>query len=122
MRLIGYVDGVQVTFTYTPPNTWTAIIPKQLDGIYIVELHAINEAGNIANYSGMIVKIDFSNLKIEVLENDILQQEINDGFIFEELNLDILSEELDNEINTEEIEDDIEVELITSEILIEELE
>lgn len=67
MRLIGYVGGVEVSFDFTPPNTFKASVPKRQDGVYIVELHAVDNAGNITNYSGIFIKIDYKNLSIELL-------------------------------------------------------
>lgn len=70
MRLIGNIDGIEVRFDFYPPNIFKAEIPKQLDGTYILQLHAIDEAGNITNYSDIFVRIDFKQLNIEVLPSN----------------------------------------------------
>jgi hypothetical protein len=94
MRLVGYVDGVEVKFDFTPPNTFTAIIPKQLDGIYILQLHAIDESGNQTNYSNIFVNIDFQKMSFRVLdenypykidENEILSIESGSDFHFSDI-------------------------------------
>lgn len=67
MKLIGYLDGIEVKFDFYPPNTFKAEVPKRIDGTYIIELHAADDAGNITNYSNLFVKIDFNLLKISIL-------------------------------------------------------
>lgn len=67
MKLIGYVDGIEVIFDFYPPNKFKAEIPKRIDGTYIVELHAIDDANNISNYSNIFIRIDFNKLKVEML-------------------------------------------------------
>lgn len=69
MRLIGHVDGVEISFDFHPPSTFTAEIPRQLDGTYILQLQAIDDAGNVTNYSNIFIKIDFSALKFQMLES-----------------------------------------------------
>jgi hypothetical protein len=67
MRLVGLVEGVEVSFYLTAPNTFTATVPKQLDGTYIIELHLFDDAGNQTNYANVFIKIDFSKMEIQVL-------------------------------------------------------
>jgi len=77
MKLIGHVKGVEISFDFHPPNIYKAIIPKQFDGVYIVNLKAIDDAGNENNYADMIVCIDFDEMSFKVLENN-LKYIIND--------------------------------------------
>jgi len=71
MKLIGYIDGVEVLFDFHPPNQFKAEIPKQLDGSYIVELYALDLAGNKSSlYSSIFIRIDYNNLKMEVLPSN----------------------------------------------------
>jgi hypothetical protein len=89
MRLVGYVDGIEVRFDFCPPSTFKAEIPRQLDGTYILQLRAIDDAGNETNYSNIFIKIDFQQLKIQILpinysciENGVnmAYRELNNGF------------------------------------------
>jgi hypothetical protein len=75
MRLIGCVDGVEISFDFHPPSTFTAEIPRQIDGTYIVQLQAIDDAGNVTNYSNIFVLINFNALKFQILESPF-------GFIY----------------------------------------
>ncbi len=70
MRLIGYVDGIEVKFDFYPPNTFKAEIPKKINGQYIIELHAIDDAGNQTNEANLIVAINFDKLTFKILEQD----------------------------------------------------
>jgi hypothetical protein len=70
MKLIGYIDGVEVTFDFYPPNIFRAEVPKHLNGTYIVQLKAIDAAGNVTNYSNIFIKIDFEKLTIQVLPSN----------------------------------------------------
>lgn len=69
MKLIGYVDGIEVNFNFYPPSTFRAVIPKKLDGKYILELKAVDDAGNIGCSTGMYIYIDFQHMKIKVLNS-----------------------------------------------------
>lgn len=69
MRLIGYVEGIEISFDFYPPNTFVGVIPKRLNGSYAVELHAVDEAGNISNQTGLYVLIDFQQMGFKVLDD-----------------------------------------------------
>lgn len=80
MRLIGYAEGIEVLFDFYPPNTFKAEIPKKLNGIYVLELHAIDEAGNQNNYTNMVITIDFNQLAFKILKQDFLSNENKNDF------------------------------------------
>lgn len=67
MKLKGYIDGVEVSFDFYPPNLWKAIIPRKLTGTYILQLKVIDSAGNETNFSDLFICIDFRNMKFEIL-------------------------------------------------------
>ena len=68
MRLIGYVDGIEVCFDFYPPNIYKAIIPKRLNGRYIVQLTAVDEAGNETNVTDIYMYISFQEMEFKVLD------------------------------------------------------
>lgn len=80
MKLLGYVDGVEVKFDFYPPNLFKAEIPKQLDGTYIIQLQAVDDAGNITGYSNIFVKIDFTSLKVQILPKNFDYIKNGEGF------------------------------------------
>lgn len=97
MRLIGYVDGVEVKFDFYPPNNFKAEIPKQIpkqiDGTYILELHAIDDAGNETSFSNIFILIDFIKMVFKVLEG-FHAVEGNKNYGFTELSEEYISKEL----------------------------
>lgn len=82
MKLVGYVDGIEVRFDFYPPNLFKTEIPKQIDGTYILQLHVVDDAGNITSYSNIFVKIDFKQLYMEVLSSNFnfIENGLNMGF------------------------------------------
>jgi len=85
MKLIGYVKGVEISFDFHPPNIYKAVIPKQFDGIYIVNLKAVDEAGNENNYADMIVCINFDEKSFKVHENNIKHIKKEEKYVYIEL-------------------------------------
>ena len=82
MKLIGYVGGAEIAFSFCPPNIFKAEIPKNQNGIYIVELHAVDDAGNQTGYTNMFVKIDFQQLKVSILppNYNFIENGVNLGY------------------------------------------
>lgn len=70
LKLIGYVDGIEISFDFYPPNIFKGIIPKKLNGRYIVQLKAIDEAGNETNTAEVYVYIDFKKMIFKVLDEN----------------------------------------------------
>lgn len=103
MQLIGYIDGIEVNFDFIPPDKFTAEIPKKMSGVYIVELHAIDAAGNTSSYSNIFIKIDFQNLKVEMLQLNYDHKNNNEENKFNELECEFRSLELKNPYTCNEI-------------------
>lgn len=87
VNLIGYVKGVEISFDFYPPNTYKGIIPKQVDGRYIVELRAIDEAGNISGTTDTFILIDFDKLEYKVIEESYKSILEDDKYSKEEIAL-----------------------------------
>ncbi|QZY56721.1 PF13754 domain-containing protein [Crassaminicella profunda] len=97
MKLIGYIDGVEVKFDFNPPNQFKAIIPKQLDGIYVLELHVIDQAGNRTNLTNMIVTIDFDKLMFEILEENYSDQMLEKDYSNRNLEKNYINQQENND-------------------------
>ena len=48
VALRGTVNGNIISFARAQGDRWEAIIPKSLNGAYVVDMSAVDEAGNIA--------------------------------------------------------------------------
>lgn len=68
MKLVGYVNGIEVAFDFYPPNTWKVIVSADITGRFVIQLKAIDEAGNSTSAMYVYVYIDFKNMVFKVLD------------------------------------------------------
>ena len=47
VMLKGTINGQDITLTRAQGDRWEAIVPASLDGAFVVDLTAIDEAGNV---------------------------------------------------------------------------
>lgn len=66
IKLEGVVDSVPVVFTRRDGDWWETTVPKTLNGVYVVELTATDEAGNIAYTAKYILTIDITALRVKL--------------------------------------------------------
>lgn len=67
VKLIGKVDNVDIIFTKAMGDDWEAVVPYDLDGEYIVELTAIDEAGNMSYVTKYLFIVNTSQLCVKLL-------------------------------------------------------
>lgn len=71
MKLTGKIEGQPVTFTLIRQEGRTSVfqaeVPATLDGEYVVELTATDDAGNVAFVCKYIVTIDMSGLCVHIV-------------------------------------------------------
>lgn len=67
VKLTGKVNNVQVEFTRISRELWETIVPKSLDGQYIVELTAYDEAGNFQYTTKYLLEIDYAALCVHLI-------------------------------------------------------
>ncbi|MDP4109322.1 MAG: PF13754 domain-containing protein [Bacillota bacterium] len=68
MKLTGYINGTEICFDFRPPSTFAAEIPRNISGVYILELHAADNAGNQANECSAAVLVNFNELIFKILD------------------------------------------------------
>ena len=66
VRLIGKVEGQDVIFTRLKGDIWTAEVPAQKSGRYVMELTAFDEAGNIAYCTDVLFSYDATAMKFTI--------------------------------------------------------
>ena len=66
VKLEGKVDGSVIIFEREEGDVWKATIPPRASGIYIVELTATDDAGNVAYCAKYIITIDVSALTVRI--------------------------------------------------------
>lgn len=85
MKLVGFIDGVEVVFDYFPPNQFKAYIPKRLNGIYNVELKCIDDGGNESGLAGMYIHVDVQKMIFKVLEKLYIEKVDTANFTVKEV-------------------------------------
>ena len=75
VRLEGKVQGKDVIFNRVYGDEWETIIPASLNGVYIVELTAYDDAGNMAYTARYILTIDLTSIHAKVRINRIVTKE-----------------------------------------------
>lgn len=65
-RLVGNINGEQIIFNRVEGDRWETTIPQSLNGAYIVELTATDEAGNEAFCARYVIVIDLTALRVSI--------------------------------------------------------
>lgn len=66
VRLEGKIDGNPIVFERKDGDRWETTIPANLDGVYVVELVATDEAGNQGYACQYILTVDLSQLCVHL--------------------------------------------------------
>lgn len=64
-KMIGKIDGQDIIFTRTANDDWRCVIPSQLDGKYVIELKAYDEAGNMLYITDILFTVDKTSLAVK---------------------------------------------------------
>lgn len=57
-RVFGTSNGLEINFTKSDDGKWITTIPRDLSGIYYLELYAEDDAGNISYMATVVMKFD----------------------------------------------------------------
>lgn len=79
-RVFGRANGIEITFEYREGDWWCATVPSNLEGEYIVDVYAEDEAGNVAHKCKMLFAICGHELRAYVL-NSGYRAEMKEGGI-----------------------------------------
>ncbi|MCM3789412.1 Ig-like domain repeat protein [Domibacillus indicus] len=80
VRMTGEIDGTSIIFSKDKSGTWVAPVPLNLDGEFIVEVTAYDEAGNMAYSTAMLFAIDPSTLSAQVIPLNYVYKVGDDPF------------------------------------------
>ena len=64
VRLTGTVNGDDVIFRRMEGDEWEATVPASLNGSYILDMTAYDEAGNTAYWARYIITVDLAALRV----------------------------------------------------------
>lgn len=79
-RVFGRVNGFEVSFEHQGGDWWNVTVPSNLEGEYIVDIYAEDEAGNIARKCKMLFAICGHELRAYVLDSGYRAQLKEGGY------------------------------------------
>lgn len=79
-RLIGTVNGEDVIFQHVHGNFWETSVPSSLDGTYVIDMTAYDDAGNEAYWAKYILTIDLTALCVHLKKHPYQAQILQDNY------------------------------------------
>ncbi len=67
VRVIGTIDGVEVTFDRAQGDVWQVPVPLDDDGEYVVEIIAEDDAGNRSYLTKLLFAVNAAQLCVHVV-------------------------------------------------------
>ena len=80
-KVIGKVNGEDVVFDQIDNGMWSVIVPSTLQGCFIVEAKAFDEAGNMAFTAKMLFIIDVSKLCVHIIPYPFSADRIESNYV-----------------------------------------
>lgn len=65
-RVWGEYDGKEIVFRQQDGGLWKAVVPKDMDGEYVVAVWAEDEAGNQSYMATLLFAVDPASLRFKV--------------------------------------------------------
>ena len=66
VKLIGKVNGQNIIFNHKEGDVWETVIPKNLSGVYVIELTAYDEVGNKGYAAKYLVTVDTKHMTVRL--------------------------------------------------------
>ena len=83
VSLTGKADNFELVFAKQQNNTWAAEVPPNIEtGRYIVELYAVDQAGNVGYWRGVLHMSQNQRVTLEILTDEYQAWLMNDLQIF----------------------------------------
>ena len=83
VKLTGKVDGKEVIFERSEGDRWETTVPYDLDGMYVVEVTAVNDRGLIAYRTKMLMIVDPRTLCVQLLPYEYICEVVSRDYIVE---------------------------------------
>ena len=80
VKVSGKIDGKEVIFERAEGDRWNVTVPYDLDGMYVVELTAENDAGNIAYCTKMLLIVDPATLCVRLVPLDYMVEVVPEDY------------------------------------------
>lgn len=97
VKVSGKVDGQDVIFERSEGNQWNITVPYDLDGMYVIEVTAENDAGNVAYCTKMLLIVDPATLCVKLVPLDymveVVPEEYETHIILEDYLVEVMEEQ-----------------------------
>lgn len=80
VKVSGKIDGKEVIFERAEGDRWNVTVPYDLDGMYVVELTAENDAGNVAYCTKMLLIVDPATLCVKLVPLDYMVEVVPEEY------------------------------------------
>lgn len=80
VKVSGKIDGKEVIFERAEGDRWNVTVPYDLDGMYVVELTAEDNAGNIAYCTNMLLIVDPATLCAKLVPLDYRVEVVSEQY------------------------------------------
>ena len=64
VKLVGTVNGDEVIFQRTQGDMWEVSVPASLNGTYVLDMMAYDEAGTATYWARYIITVDLAALRV----------------------------------------------------------
>ena len=80
VKVSGKVDGQDVIFERSYGTSWNITVPYDLDGMYVIEVTAENDAGNVAYCTKMLLIVDPATLCVKLVPLDYMVEVVPEEY------------------------------------------
>ena len=80
VKVSGKVDGQDVIFERSEGNQWNITVPYDLDGMYVIEVTAENDAGNVAYCTKVLLIVDPATLCVKLVPLDYMVEVVPEEY------------------------------------------
>ena len=80
VKVSGKIDGKEVIFERAEGDQWNVTVPYDLDGMYVIEVTAENDAGNVAYCTKMLLIVDPATLCVKLVPLDYMVEVVPEEY------------------------------------------
>ena len=82
-KVIGKVDEQEVIYERSEGDLWKVTVPLDLDGMYVIEVSAYDEAGNSAYCTKMLLIVDPATLCVSLVPYEYIVEVVQDDYMID---------------------------------------
>lgn len=112
VKVSGKVDGQDVIFERSEGNQWNITVPYDLDGMYVIEVTAENDAGNVAYCTKMLLIVDPATLCVKLVPLDYMVEVVPEEYETHIIPEDYLVEVMEEQYQVATLPDSFYIEVV----------